>query len=126
MVSEPLVAYYQHPRSWSLNPDPAVHREIDQLPIKHAAIVERLNGRIGRAGLDRYLAHGLWWSGFRVAAARSYLTAGFRNRDPAALFVPPGALLTPEMASRLRLTKPIPREARLAEALCRDSPSEGR
>jgi glycosyltransferase involved in cell wall biosynthesis len=107
-VKMPLFAYQQHPGSWSMNPDPSAHRDIEQLPRKHAAIIERLNGRISRAGLDSYFAHSLWWSGFRLTAARRYLVAGIRNRDPRTLIRAPGALLTPKMASRLRLTGPIP------------------
>jgi glycosyltransferase involved in cell wall biosynthesis len=107
-VTEPLLAYFHHLGSWTLNADSSDYGDVDRIAVKHAEVVARLNGSIGRAGLDRLLAHGLWWAGRPVAASRSYLMAGLRNRDPRALIRAPGALLTPKVARRLRIVKPVP------------------
>ena len=84
-VSEPLLAYIQHDRSWVLGADPAVLGDVRQTSRKHAELMRQHGTAIDWLNYERYVAQSMRTAGLRRAATRRYLSAAFRHRDAGTL-----------------------------------------
>ena len=69
---------------------------------KHGESAREHGTSVNWRAYERWVAYTMYASGRRRAAARRYLAAGLRQRDPGSLVRAAGTLFTPRFAERVR------------------------
>jgi len=114
-VPDVLLAYLHHADSWVLREDPAIAHDLQRLIEKHAALSRRHGAAIDVLEFDRFVAHRLWLAGRRAAGARRYLAAAWNHRDPGSFLRAVRALMTSDLATRLRFASARPQAPKWLE-----------
>ena len=110
---EVLVAYTMHDRNMLLTEPKDVFPEFDRLVEKHGAAAAAHGVRLDRARFGRWVAMGHRRAGRRRRAARTYLDAAIRGRDPGSALRAAGALLGEPALALGRRVAPTDRRSRL-------------